>query len=65
MSYSHNLSKMFAGMELVAGNLLSAGQTQDALVLLASESILRAHFRDRLVGERPVHRPDDVDALVA
>jgi len=63
MSSRHNLTKMFSGIERAAGSLLSAGQTQDAMVLLASESILRAHFETRVFGEGAARQQTDLRAL--
>lgn len=48
MSYSNDLTDMFSCMERTAENLLSVGETRDALVLLTSESIIRAHFDKRI-----------------
>jgi hypothetical protein len=44
MSNMNDLLTMFSAMERVADSLLSAGQTNDAMVVLASEDIMRAHL---------------------
>lgn len=44
MSYVNDLSKMFCAMDQATESLLSDGQTKNAVLVLSSADILRAHF---------------------
>jgi hypothetical protein len=55
MSSVSDRSKLLSAMMQAADRLLSAGQMQDALVVLASESIIRAHFEShKAVPKEPL-----------
>lgn len=47
MNIPSNYLNMLTSMEQTIDALLSEGRTKDALVLLSSESIIRAHFGSR------------------
>jgi hypothetical protein len=45
--------KMLTAIEQTIDSLLAQGDTQDALVLLTSESIIRHHLGPRLLAKSP------------